>query len=135
MTNNDLTERMNRIHILVIDDDQAVLKVTTLLLERQGYLVSSAISGKEAFTKIIENSDAFDIVLTDYGMPNMNGIELAMMIKEHSIKTPIILFTGDDNEIYESLITQAGISAVARKPCSMIELDSIIKCTISNKRK
>lgn len=124
---------MDRYHILVVDDDPEMLEITVLLLNHQGYLVTPASSSKEAITKIKENPDGFNALLTDYSMPFINGIELAKFIKELSVDIPVILYTGKIDHIDETQIGQIGISEVAKKPCKIDELDSIIKRAINKK--
>ena len=115
------------IRILFVDDDPALLEVTALLLAHQGYLVTPAIGGKEAITKIKDKPDEFDVVLTDYSMPIINGLELAILIKKLSFNIPVILCTGKPNLIDERQIAEAGIASIAPKPCTIQDLDSIIK--------
>lgn len=71
----------DRIRLLLVDDDVNLLEITTLLLERQNYLVTPSTNGSEALIILNNNHEAFDAVITDYCMPNINGIELAKMVK------------------------------------------------------
>ena len=132
--NIDQNEKLNRVHILVVDDDPGMLEITARLLNLQGYLVTPAIGSKEAISILKEKPDGFDAVLTDYGMPVVDGIELAIMIKELSINIPFILYTGKNVFLDETRMDQIGITEIANKPCKIDELNSIIKKAI-NKQK
>lgn len=127
---NDLhfqTGTMDQVRILVVDDEAAFLEITKLLLERQGYLVTPATGCNEAFTHLKNNPDSFDVILTDYGMPIINGIELALMIRKLSVNVPIIISTGNDFQINERQIARAGISGIVCKPYRSYDLDKAIR--------
>jgi DNA-binding NtrC family response regulator len=124
---------MDRLRILAVDDDPDMLEITTLLLDHMGYLVTPTTSSKDALIKIQENPATFNAALIDYGMPVINGIELAKMIKELSYNIPIILYTGKIEHFDRRQTAQAGILEIAKKPCKINDLDSIIKRAINKK--
>ena len=115
------------IHILFVDDDTSMLGTTKLLLERFGYIVTSAQSGNEAVILIEKYHDVFDAVITDYDMPGMNGIEFALIASKILVDTPIIMYTGRIDLIDKQQIAKAGIAEVVSKPCKIRDLDNIIK--------
>lgn len=83
--------------ILLIDDDELVLKSTRKLLERQGYEVFPASSAKEAL-QLIDN-DSLDLVISDIRMPDKNGVEIVSEIQSCRARAgkkdlPIIFITG-----------------------------------------
>ena len=119
--------KLERPHILLVEDDKALLDITIQLIELLGYSVTAATGSNEAITKLKENPDTFDVVFTDYDLPIIDGVELAKIIKEISCEIPIILCSGKIDLIDESQIAAAGIAGVARKPYSINDLDSIIK--------
>lgn len=82
------------ITILVVDDEYSSLEVLVLLLEQQGYVVVSASDGVEALAKLPAATP--DLVLTDYMMPKMNGLELCeRMRRDDGMKNiPVILMSG-----------------------------------------
>ncbi len=128
------TADTDRIRVLVVDDDPGMLEITVLLLNHQGYLATPATGSKEAITRIKETPDGFDAVLTDYGMPVINGIELAGMIKELPVDIPVILYTGKIDYIDETRLARIGITDIAQKPCKIDKLDSVIKKAVNKKR-
>ncbi|MBN1906835.1 MAG: response regulator [Deltaproteobacteria bacterium] len=127
------------IHLLVVDDDLGMLNVTRNILERIGYNITYANSGKEAIVLMEEYNDVFDdifdVVITDYYMPGMNGIELAMEAKKFSINAPIILYTGKIDILNEDHITEAGLAGIITKPCSIKEIDNLIEKVLIEKEK
>ena len=78
--------------ILYIDDDNLVCKAMVAMLESEGHRVVLASSGVAA-VELIEN-ERFDVVVTDYSMPEMNGRQLAALSKKINSALPVILVTG-----------------------------------------
>ena len=85
---------MNRnSRVLVVDDDKAVLKSTLRMLDFLGYPAVPAESGEEALRLVASNLQ-IDLVLADFGMPEMSGVELARALYAIRPTLPIILVTG-----------------------------------------
>jgi DNA-binding NtrC family response regulator len=78
--------------ILFVDDHEVLARLSCEILEMQGYKAVSAYSAKEALEKF--NQQDFDILVTDFRMEGMNGVELAHKIREQSPGTPVIIVTG-----------------------------------------
>lgn len=78
--------------ILIVDDNKLGLTARKSLLEELGYRISTAMEGVEALDQF--NRSKFDLVITDYKMPRMNGIELIATIREREPAVPIILISG-----------------------------------------
>ena len=82
-----------RLKILLVDDDSLVSRNTTYMLSDLDHVVTPASSGAQAL-KLLGPDHEFDLVLTDYAMPEMNGLDLANRIRELHPGLPIILATG-----------------------------------------
>jgi CheY-like chemotaxis protein len=78
--------------VLAVDDDSLVLLNTVAMLEDLGHRVFPAISGKDALALLRRQS--VDLVITDYAMPQMTGLQLAQAIKQKHSGLPILLATG-----------------------------------------
>ena len=115
---------MKSARILVVDDDQDILEMTDCYFSKAGMEVHCAGSGEEALGKI--QDIIFSIVITDYNMPGMNGLELARKIREISPPTPIIMTTGQPSKVPSELATQMGVSLVLAKPVHPDKLLSLI---------
>ena len=96
--------------IVVVDDEEMVRNVLTRLLSVKGHSVRAAGSGKEAL-ELLDQSVA-DIIITDQGMPEMNGRELARQCRKRYPNLPIILLTGDTDLNVDSAL----IDMVLTKP-------------------
>jgi CheY-like chemotaxis protein len=79
--------------VVVVDDDSLVLTNTVAMLEDLGHTVVAASSGKEAL-HLIRQQGAVDLVITDYAMPHMTGLQLAEGIEKEWPGLPVILATG-----------------------------------------
>jgi signal transduction histidine kinase/ActR/RegA family two-component response regulator/HAMP domain-containing protein len=97
-----------RMRILVVDDDPLVAKVLQDTMQIDGHQVTTADGGQagiEAFRAALASGQPFDAVMTDLGMPYVDGSKVAAAVKEASPSTPVILLTGwgqrlqDDNEV------------------------------------
>ena len=116
------TERaLPSLAILVVEDDPIVLENTAAMLEEKGHRVVQASSGDGAL-RILHKEPAIDLVLTDYAMPGMSGLQLARAIRLKWPEMPIILATG-----YAELPVTAGLSVQRlNKPFSEAALVHVI---------
>ncbi len=85
------------IKVLYTDDESGLLEIGKLFLERSGELrVETAISAPEAIRMLKDHS--FDVIVSDYQMPGMDGIELLKNLRGRCGGIPLILFTGSGRE-------------------------------------
>ena len=78
--------------ILIVDDDPEVNETTKLILENEGYIIDTAVNGKDALQKIRENQ--YRILFLDLDLPDIMGDEVAKIILSEDIKLDIIFITG-----------------------------------------
>ena len=79
--------------LLVVDDDQQIREIISHFLTIQGYHVAQADNGTQALKKCFEEN--FDVVVTDFQMPGMNGLSLTHRIHSVVPETPVIVMSGD----------------------------------------
>ena len=117
--------RVTDLRILVIDDDELLRQSMRAILEREGHRVTVALGGRagiELFTAAFQRGERFDTVITDLGMPHVDGRAVAAAVKSVSPGTPVILLTGwgqhlrDGNEIPEY------VDHILNKPANLAEL-------------
>ena len=113
-------------HLLVVDDEAAVRNVTARLLLTRKYSVQEAAGGSDALACLADED--FDLVVTDLGMPEMSGSELAFRIRQHHPHLPIILLTGHTDAEDQS----EHVDAVVRKPFQIQVLDETIQLLLSD---
>jgi DNA-binding NtrC family response regulator len=78
--------------ILFVDDHEVLARLSCEILEMQGYRAVSAYNGEDALRKFDEED--FDILVTDFRMEGMNGVELARKVHEKHPDVPVIIVTG-----------------------------------------
>ena len=119
-------------NILVVDDSEGTRTLLAGLLDRRGYRVTTAPDGLLAWRLLQQSSASYDLVITDFIMPRMNGIELLEKIQVAYPWIRVILVTGHgylDNTI-TSRAQQMGAFAVLPKPCSFEQIQGIIKLAL-----
>ncbi|HVV72467.1 MAG TPA: response regulator, partial [Verrucomicrobiae bacterium] len=96
--------------ILLADDQQGVRAAIKFLLQLDEHQVTEAVNGREALE--LFRQAPFDLVITDYAMPEMRGNELAAIIKQEAPRQPILMITAYSLEVGESSRT---VDAVLNK--------------------
>jgi two-component system chemotaxis response regulator CheY len=107
------------INILVVDDMAAMRKILKTLLAQLGYKnVDEAEDGKQALEILRRNPDKYQLVITDWNMPNMTGIELVQEIrKDEKLKhLPILMVTAEAKKENVLMAIKAGVNNYIVKP-------------------
>jgi len=102
-------------NVFLIDDDKNILTSISMLLENEGYKVSTFSDGESGLKAILENSP--DIAVVDIKMPRLDGIELLKKLRRTS-NMPVIFLTSKDTEIDELLGLKVGADDYITKPFS-----------------
>jgi CheY-like chemotaxis protein len=103
--------------VLLVDDNQALARVTAALLQAHGARVERLDNAADALHRIDETPDAFDAVLSDIVMPGaIDGLELARQLRRHHPTLPVVLLSGF------SVAEGTREFVVLRKPCSEREM-------------
>jgi len=116
--------------ILLVDDEKSIVDVIQSMLERLGYQVAARTSSYEAIEAFRATPDKYDLVITDFTMPNMTGMELAEKLLKLRPDIPIILCTGFSERINEEKAKSKGIRAFVMKPVVRHEIANIIRMVI-----
>lgn len=101
--------------ILAVDDSKTMRNIVSFTLERAGYDVTVAADGLEA----LESMDGdFDLIIADFNMPNMDGLELARRIKghEHYKNTPILMLSTEFDDDLKARARDLGVTGWVKKP-------------------
>lgn len=115
--------------VLVVDDDKDILEDVKLLMEEAGVDTEIAQSGKKAIQMVKKkekSGEKFDIVLLDWKMPEMNGIETAKAIKSEYPNLPIIIMTSYDLSEIDVEAKEAGINLLMPKPFFISNFKNLI---------
>lgn len=90
--------------IFVVDDEKCIADTLTVILRRSGYEVTAFYNAQSALVKI--ESCCPDLVITDVVMPGMNGVEMAVLVRERYPACKILLFSGQASTL--NILEQAG---------------------------
>jgi PAS domain S-box-containing protein len=118
--------------ILVIDDEQPIAQLIQDALSIEGHNVDVAMSAVEGL-RMADLSD-YDLVLTDLGMPDMSGWEVAARIREQDPSLPVVLVTGWGTTIDDAEVARSGIAGVVHKPFEIRDLVDTVHREISNRQ-
>jgi CheY-like chemotaxis protein len=114
----------HRKHILVVDDEPLVRYTVQMLLRDEGYIVDEARSAFEGLA--LFEPGKFDMIFTDYLMPDMKGDEFAAKIKRRSPKQPIVMITAFLEKLQCSIDPLGGVDSIICKPFEAETLRSAI---------
>ncbi|MDB5709768.1 MAG: hybrid sensor histidine kinase/response regulator [Sphingomonas bacterium] len=119
------SRKQRPLRLLLVDDDPAVLSSTLFVLELNGHAITAADGGKagiDALHAAHQAGDPFDVVITDLGMPFVDGNQVALTAKELFPETPVILLTGWGRRMATGDKAPAHVDFVLPKP---LELDAL----------
>jgi CheY-like chemotaxis protein len=100
--------------LLIIDDNPEILEVLRDMLRLKGHRVTATNSGPEAL-HLIESQD-YDLILTDLGMPAVSGWDIAKSVKAKDPHVPVILATGSSDQYDEDDLTASCVDRILSKP-------------------
>ena len=119
-------ERNNK-HVLVVDDDRDIRYILSLHLVSAGYMVYEAANGLEALEQMKKHP--FDVVLTDYCMPKMDGFEFLSLCHVKWPGIPVVVFSGDQDDLAHEAI-ERGAFAWVRKGSDFTMLVEILAAAV-----
>lgn len=117
-------------HILLVDDEPGVLTISERALRSLGYTVTSRTRGLDAIKEFNELPGQFSLVITDYAMPEMNGLVLAQKILAINPEAKIILSTGFSDVLTKDKMIDHGIKDVLLKPVLRKDLAVAVRSVI-----
>ena len=110
--------------ILVIEDEEDVRELLKDILASEGHEVETSSDGSKGL-KVFQSS-TFDLVLTDLGMPEMNGWEVAARIKKISHATPVSVITGWEVKVDDSELRKPGVDFMINKPFQIKQILQVV---------
>lgn len=116
--------------VLVVEDDRQILLTHSHILEKNGYQVATAVNGAEALSKLkesVRDGIPFQIVITDIYMPDINGLELIIMLNQERITVPVIAVTGMGDKDMVIELLRSGCRDYLEKPVAAGELVACVE--------
>lgn len=108
--------------VLVVDDEEALMAVTSETLKRLGYEPAAFPDGAAALAEFESHPGRFDAVITDEVMPGLTGTDLARSLRRHRTDLPIMLVSGYIGPMMSERALAAGVDAILKKPVQSREL-------------
>ncbi|MDQ3907987.1 MAG: response regulator [Acidobacteriota bacterium] len=129
------SEQQSR-RVLVADDDPAILRLVTTLVEKEGYTVVTARDGREAIKLLQSNAD-FAAAIFDVVMPQIEGPELIryMRSEKRLMKIPVIMMTAEQNPKHTSDSFAAGAVVFLPKPFTSSQLQIMLRMIVNQAAK
>jgi len=118
---------ISSVRVLIVDDSRMARKHLARVMTQIGITeITEAVDGLDARNIIQDQS--FDLILTDYNMPNMDGQELISYIRNETelSHVPILMVTSEENEARLSSVKQAGVSALCDKPFEVTQVKGLL---------
>ncbi len=125
MALSPVTKNMSEKEILVIDDEQMILEMLDQILSSAGYVVRTALGGKEALELFTEHP--VKLVLTDIKMPGIDGYQLLREIKKKEPDARIVLMSGYSNDLSIREAIELGADEFVVKPFKGREILQVLE--------
>ncbi|MDE3242722.1 MAG: sigma-54-dependent Fis family transcriptional regulator, partial [Nitrospirota bacterium] len=118
--------------ILIVDDEQSMRDVLSIMLKRAGYGVTVAADGEEAVAQL--GKDIFDLVITDLKMPKVGGLEVLKAVKDSSPETVVLVITAFASTETAVEAMKRGAYDYLTKPFQVDEVQLIIRNALEKRR-
>ncbi len=119
-------------HILLVDDEAAIVRMEKKALERLGYEVTARTNSVDALELFRRSPQRFDLVISDMTMPGLSGIQLIGKIKKIRTDIPVVICSGFSDQIDEEKSREIGIRGYIMKPVIQREMAVVIRRAIDN---
>jgi CheY-like chemotaxis protein/predicted regulator of Ras-like GTPase activity (Roadblock/LC7/MglB family) len=121
-------------HILIVDDDQTILRLLEYSLKKLGsdYEIATAMDSVDALNQIEERK--FDVIIADYLMPELTGIDLARAVRRISPSTQVVLMTAYGTKGLRDTTEFLGFDAYLDKPFSLEEIRHVVEQAVEMTR-
>lgn len=126
-TPGDAAQPKRTFRILYADDMCELRDLARLSLPRDGHRVECVANGREALEKITHNPGAFDLVITDHHMPEMNGLELVRLLRQRTYPGKVLVFCSELSREVREAYRRLAVDEVLYKPVVPAELRQVLR--------
>ncbi len=120
-------------NILLVDDEQSIVKFFKALLENLGYQVSAMTDSRQALEVFEAHPENFDLIITDMTMPHLTGVSLAEKALNVKPDIPVIICSGFNDQIEEVKAKNLGIRVYLTKPVSSEKIARVVRRELDSK--
>ena len=121
-------------HVLCVDDDPAMVLMMDGLLQRAGYTVTTCERPVDALARVQADPAAFDLVVTDFNMPEMNGMQLAAALQRVAPALPIIVTSGFISDEMRQQAGELQVGALLQKEYTLERLAGLVHGVLEQRR-
>ena len=121
-------------HILYIDDDEAQVFMIKRMFERWGYRVSTYLEQREALDALLAGEPRFDLVVTDFNMPGISGLEVARAVRDARPDLPVVVVSGYVTDALRAQAAAAGVRELISKPQEVEELRDVVQRLLASRK-
>ena len=129
-TNTDFARGDERL-VMVVDDEPSIAHSLPLLLLALGYRATAFTDSAEALAAFAANPGAYSVLITDYNMPGMSGVELAAQVRKIQPQLPVILATGLAEGLREGVMAEEGPGVLILKPFMLREIGKAMETVLA----
>jgi DNA-binding response OmpR family regulator len=119
--------------ILIIEDEEQLIKGLKLNLVLEGYDVISALDGREGLNKALRESP--DLILLDLILPKKDGLDVCRELRQKNVTTPVLMLTAKGEEVDKVVGLEIGADDYITKPFSVRELSARIKAHLRREKR
>ncbi|SRR5579875_1449092 len=125
---NDDVRLQKLVRVLVVDDEENIRNLYSLMLSKHGYVVAGSVSDGEQAVRAMQNvkTNSIDVIVMDYRLPRMDGLTAATIIKQINPNVKVILCSAFDDVVPTQLRAKT-FDSVLKKPFSVKDLVKAIK--------
>jgi two-component system response regulator VicR/two-component system response regulator RegX3 len=116
--------------ILFVEDDEATRDAMTAILAREGYLVMTAPSGRDALGLLRAPLAPIDVVLLDVHLPDISGVDLCARLREFEPHIPVVVCSGKAEPAQVAQLLELGICRYFEKPMTVDELLATVEAIL-----
>ena len=120
-------------HVLYLDDDDTLVFLVRRLLERRGYKVTSFTDQQETIDAVRENPQGFDLLMTDFNMPGMSGLEVARAVLAINPALPVAVASGYITDELQAEALAAGVREVVFKTDAVEDFCAVVAKLVDNR--
>ena len=128
-------EKNSKGKVLVADDDPAILRLVSTILEKEGFTVVTARDGREAY-KALQSDSSFTAAVFDVVMPHISGPELVrhMRTEKRFLRIPVMMMTAEQDPKLSSDSFAAGAVVFLPKPFTTTQLQTMLRMLVAKTR-
>lgn len=120
--------------MIYIDDDEAMVFLVERMLGDLGYRVSGFTDADAGLAALRANADEFDLVVSDYNMPGLSGLDIAREVAQWCPGLPVLITSGHITEALKAGAAAAGVREVIYKPNTVDALCAAIHSTLASEK-